>query len=116
MKRLPPVLAVVTQLNGRLGRRKTCAPAIHGLHSNRIERFYCVVHGVQIGMQQSNESPPEEKIKPAEGYQRRRIVKQRSRGFLYQPPLFQKAVLHHVSQALALRDFSQNLIQRSAPV
>ena len=66
-------------------------------------------------MQQSNESSPKEKIKPAESNQRSRIVKQRARGFLYQPALFQKTVLHQVSQTLALRDLSQNLIQRRAP-
>src|ERR1700722_12033479 len=98
MKRLSPVLAVVTQLNGGFGRGETRTPAIHGLHPHRIESFYCVVHRIQVGMQESNESPPEKKIKPAEGYQRRRIVKQRACGFLYQPALFQKAVLHHVSQ------------------
>src|ERR1700722_1656503 len=66
-------------------------------------------------MQQSNESSSEEKIKPAESNQRSRIVKQRARGFLYQPALFQKTVLHQVSQTLALRDLSQNLIQRRTP-
>src|SRR5579863_7470173 len=87
MKRLSPVLAVKTELNGGLGRGETRAPAIHGLHSNGIERFYCVMHRVQVGMQQPNESPPKEKIKSAEGNQRRRIVKQRACGFLYQPAL-----------------------------
>src|SRR6202050_274223 len=115
MKRLAPVFTVIAQLDSRLGSRKSRTAAIHGFYSHGIEPLYSVVHRVQVGVQQANESSPEQKIETTEGDYSCGIVKQRRPGFFYQAALFQQAVFHHVSQTLALRDFFQDLIQRSAP-
>jgi len=55
------------------------------------------------------------KLKRQKRNQGRRIVEQGTGGFLQQSSLFQQAMLHHVAQALALRDFSKDLVQRRAP-
>ena len=115
MEGLAPVFAVIAKLNGRFSGRKSRAPAVHGFHAAGIESFHGLLHGAQVRVEQTNERPPKQKIEAAKRNQGCRIVEQGTGGFLQQSPLFQQAMLHHVAQALALRDFSKDLVQRGAP-
>ncbi len=73
-------------------------------------------HGAQIGMQDSNEPAPHQKVEAAKGDERSRIVKQMSSRLLQHSSLFEQSFLQHIAQAGAVPYLFEDLLQGFAPL
>src|SRR5215472_11546179 len=116
LKRLLPVLPEVAKLSRRFRCREASAAAIHCLHTQGFEFLSSLGNCVQVRMKHSNKCPPQKKIETAKRDESRRIVKHQSSRLFQHAPLFEKAVLHQIAQAVALLRLFEDLFQRLAPL
>src|SRR6185437_10239483 len=115
LKRLAPVLAEVTNLNRGFRGGKASAAAIRGLNSRDFEIIERLLYRAQIRVEHSNECAAQQKVEPAEGHQRRRVVKHAAGGILQQAALFENALLEQIAQAMAAIYFRQHRLDGLAP-